>query len=163
MIQLELAQLGHAASLATLHLSAGQLEFTARPELVLAQTQDDPQRLPVVIVDGAEVVGFFALSAGPHCDKYLSEPDPQAVALSALSVDSRQQGRGVGTAAMLALPAFLARPDVAATFPQARRVVLVVNGRNPAARRVYERAAFGVIGEREGPIGRQWVMAKSIW
>ena len=149
-------------ALASLHLSAGQLQFTARPEMVLAQTQGDPQRLPMVIVDEAEVVGFFALSAGPHCDKYLSVPDPQAVALSALSVDSRRQGRGVGTAAMLALPAFLARPDVAAIFPHSLRLVLVVNQRNPAARRVYERAGFGVAGEREGRIGRQWVMVRSI-
>jgi RimJ/RimL family protein N-acetyltransferase len=162
MIQLEPAQPQHAAALEALHLSAEQLEFTVRPEDVLMQTQNDAQRLPVVILDSGEVIGFFALSVGPHCDKYLPAPDPQAVALGALSVDSRQQGRGVGTAAMLMLPEFLARPDVTATFPQALRLVLVVNGRNPAARRVYERAGFGVVGEREGPIGRQWVMAKSL-
>ncbi|WP_233218800.1 GNAT family N-acetyltransferase [Deinococcus arcticus] len=90
---------------------------------------------------------------GAHCDKYLPQPDPGAVALSALSVDAREQGRGLGTAAMRALPSFVPRH-----FPQARRVVLAVNQRNPAARRTYDRAGFALLGERQGPAGPQWVM-----
>lgn len=145
---------GHEAALLALTLAPEQLPFTAHPAELLPELKGDPQRRGVTILDSGEVAGLFALSSGPHCEKYLSEPDPHAVAVSALSIDASRQGRGVGTAAMRLLPTL-----VPALFPDARRVVLVVNQRNPGARRVYERAGFTVTNERQGPVGPQWVMS----
>ncbi|GHG23126.1 hypothetical protein CBQ26_15570 [Deinococcus indicus] len=147
----------HEAALLALTLPPEQRPFTTHPADLLPDLRGDPQRRGVTILDGDEVAGLFALSSGPHCEKCLSEPDPHAVAVSSLSIDTSRQGRGVGTAAMRQLPSL-----VPSLFPEARRVVLVVNQRNPAARRVYEKAGFTVTGERQGPVGAQWVMTLAL-
>lgn len=43
-------------------------------------------------------------------------------------------------------------------FPQAKHVLLVVNQRNPGAKRVYEKVGFQVTGERLGAKGPQWIL-----
>lgn len=43
-------------------------------------------------------------------------------------------------------------------FPAATHVLLLVNQRNGRARGVYERVGFTTVGERQGPIGPQWLM-----
>lgn len=143
----------HAAALRALTLPAAQAEFTTHPAGLLDSVPGDPQRQLVTILRGGEVVGAFVLAVGEHRDRYLTGPDPDAVALSSLSVDAAQQGRGVGTAAMRALPGL-----VRALYPLARRVILIVNQRNPGARHVYGKAGFQVTATREGRIGPQWVM-----
>lgn len=75
------------------------------------------------------------------------------MALGGLSVDISQQGQGVGTKAMNLLGAFAPRH-----FPQAKHVLLVVNQRNPRAKRVYEKSGFQVTGERMGGKGSQWII-----
>ena len=89
------------------------------------------------------------------------------MALGGLSVDISQRGQGVGTKAMNLLGAFaprhFRRDTSAATlpprhFPQAKHVLLVVNQRNPGAKRVYEKVGFQVTGERLGAKGPQWIM-----
>lgn len=153
MIRLEKYAPGHTAALLALQLPEEQQEFTALPAELLASAAGDSERVPVVISEDGQAVGLFVLSVGYHRDKYLAEPDPVGVALGALSINERTQGRGVGTRAMLALPDFVRR-----TFPQAQHVLLVVNQRNERARRVYERAGFTVASERQGTKGPQWVM-----
>ncbi|MBB5235499.1 GNAT family N-acetyltransferase [Deinococcus budaensis] len=153
MVRLERYDPRYTAELHALKLPDEQQEFTALPGEVLVNVAEDRQRMPVVITEGGQPVGFFVLSVGPHRDKYLPEPDPAGVALGALSVDERTQGRGIGTRAMQALPAFVRR-----AFPDAQHVLLVVNQRNERARRVYERAGFATVAERQGGKGPQWVM-----
>ena len=53
-----------------------------------------------------------------------------------------RQGRGIGTAALRALPAYARAQD-----PDAARIVLTVNIVNPIAQAVYERAGFADTGE----------------
>lgn len=113
----------------------------------------NPDRLAVTILENEMPVGLFVLSVGEHRDKYLTAPDATGVALGALSVDVRYQGRGIGTRAMQQLSEFVPRH-----FPQARHLLLVVNQRNPGARRVYEKVGFRVLSERMGRKGAQWVM-----
>lgn len=152
-VTLQPVQPGHAAALRALTLPAAQADFTTHPAELLDSVSGDPQRQLITVLRGGEVAGAFVLAVGASRDRYLTAPDPDAVALSSLSVDAAQQGRGVGTAAMRALPGL-----VRALYPQARRVILVVNQRNPGARRVYEKAGFQVTATREGRIGPQWVM-----
>ena len=80
------------------------------------------------------------------------------MAIRALSIDERGQGRGIGTAAMEAVPGL-----VRAHFPQAEYVFLVVNARNAYARRVYEKAGYAVWSQRDGgKAGPQWVMRREL-
>ena len=157
MVHLEPLSPENLPGLLDLRLSSDQLAFTSHPAEILPQVEGDPDRRAVVITEGEQVVGLFVLSVGTHRDKYLPVPDPSGVALSSLSVDSRTQGRGVGTAAMRLLPAYV--PQV---FPGADHVLLVVNQRNAGARRVYGRVGFAVTGEREGPVGPQWLMTLAL-
>lgn len=89
----------------------------------------------------------------PNSRNSLSYTGLDGVALGGLSVDISQQGQGVGTKAMNLLGAFAPRH-----FRQAKHVLLVVNQRNPGAKRVYEKSGFQVTGERLGGKGPQWIM-----
>lgn len=143
----------HWHTLKDLQLAPEQAEFTALPSQLLPMLEGNPERLGVTILENDVPVGLFALSVGEHRDKYLPQPDPAGVALGALSLDRRCQGRGVGSAAMRQLSGFVPRH-----FPSAQHVLLVVNQRNPAAKHVYEKVGFVVLREREGLRGPQWVM-----
>ena len=158
-VRLSASQPEHRAALEGLQLAPGQAEFTAHPADLLPEVSGQPRRLPVTILADDEPVGLFVLSVGEHRDQYLpaGQTDPNGVALGALSVDARWQKKGVGTEALRRLPDF-----VPAHFPEARHVLLVVNQRNPGARRVYERAGFSVVRERLGRKGLQWVMTRSL-
>lgn len=143
----------HQQALENLQLPAEQEEFTALPRDFLPGVLADPDSLAVTILEDGLPVGLFALSVGQNRDKYLPQPDPHGVAVRALSVDIRTQGRGVGTQAMQLLTDF-----VPSHFPQARHLLLVVNQRNPRAKRVYEKVGFSVMAERQGQKGPQWLM-----
>ncbi|GAA5503663.1 hypothetical protein Dxin01_03422 [Deinococcus xinjiangensis] len=153
VIRLEPYTKAHWHILKDLQLAPEQAEFTALPSQLLPMLEGNPERLGVTILENDVPVGLFALSVGEHRDKYLPQPDPAGVALGALSLDRRCQGRGVGSAAMRQLSDFVPRH-----FPSAQHVLLVVNQRNPAAKHVYEKVGFVVLREREGLRGPQWVM-----
>ncbi|OLV17621.1 GNAT family N-acetyltransferase [Deinococcus marmoris] len=157
MLRPELLADQHLDALLVLELPGRQRPFTTLPARLLERARDDAELLPVVITEGGEAIGLFALATGPHRDRSLPQPDPNAVALSSLSLDSRVQGRGLGTQAMQLVPQFVRQH-----LPQAKRIILVVNQRNGRARRVYERAGFKVTATREGRIGPQWVMTLPI-
>lgn len=153
MIRLTPYRPEHRQALEHLQLPAEQAEFTALPRDLLPAVLADPDSLAVTILEDEVPVGLFALSVGENRDKYLPQPDPAGVALRALSVDISTQGRGIGTGAMQLLTDFVPQH-----FPQARHVLLVVNQRNPRAKRVYEKVGFSVIAERQGQKGPQWIM-----
>ena len=129
VIRLEPYKKAHWHILKDLQLAPEQAEFTALPSQLLPMLEGNPERLGVTILENEVPVGLFALSVGEHRDKYLPQPDPAGVALGALSLDRRCQGRGVGSAAMRQLSDFVPRH-----FPSAQHVLLVVNQRNPAAK-----------------------------
>jgi GNAT superfamily N-acetyltransferase len=104
--------------------------------------------LSVAVLEDGEPVGFFVLDVRgvPGGERHRG-----AVGLRAFFVDARHQQRGIGTAALEALPSL-----VAVRFPTARAVVLTVNVSNPSALRTYLRTGFhdtGVLyhGGRLGP------------
>ncbi|KJV10791.1 hypothetical protein VZ95_02645 [Elstera litoralis] len=153
MIELRAYQPAHLPTLLTLTLPEDQQVFTSTPVQVLARITGDPNRKPVTILDGETPIGLFLLCVGEHRDKYLPEPDPAAVALTALSIDPARQGQGVGFTAMGLLPGF-----VRENYPAAQRLILAVNQRNHTALRLYARAGFVISHTRDGPAGPQWVM-----
>lgn len=89
---------------------------------------------------GAAVVGCFKLD--PLYHQRHAFASPASVGVRGVLVDRQLQGRGIGTAALCALGAY-----VTAAFPGAAEAVLTVNVGNPSARRAYLRAGFLDHGE----------------
>lgn len=96
---------------------------------------DTPELSFHAIHDGAVLVGMFKL------DPLYPERHPFAEAadlgLRGVLIDIAHQGRGLGTRAMAALPAY-----AATEYPEKRRLVLTVNLLNPAAYMSYRKAGF---------------------
>jgi RimJ/RimL family protein N-acetyltransferase len=116
-----------------------QERFAGRLAETLPAAEADPDREPVAILADGEPVGFFVLHRGPAAGDLASER--RDVLLRAFLVDAAAQGRGIATAALAALPDF-----VAERLPGVRRIVLSVNVKNPVAIRTYERAGFSDSG-----------------
>jgi RimJ/RimL family protein N-acetyltransferase len=112
-----------------------QTRFAGHAAETLPVAEADPQRQPVAIVADGEPVGFCVLQRGPGPGGLA--PDASDVLLRAFFVDAAAQGRGIATRALTHLPGY-----VAEQAPGARRIVLTVNTRNPAAIRAYRRAGF---------------------
>jgi len=117
-----------------------QTRFAGSPVQTLPEAETDPQRQPVAILERGEPVGFCVLHRGPGPGGLA--PTPADVLLRGFFVDATAQGRGIATRALVGLPGF-----VAEHVPGARRIVLTVNTRNPAAIRAYRRAGFLDRGE----------------
>jgi RimJ/RimL family protein N-acetyltransferase len=117
-----------------------QARFAGRPADTLPEAEADPQRQAVAILADGEPVGFCVLHRGPGPGGLA--PTPREVLLRGFFVDAAAQGRGIATRALSRLPGFVAQHA-----PGARRIVLTVNTRNPAAIRAYGKAGFLDRGE----------------
>ena len=127
-----------------------QEAFSGRAEQTLPVAEDHPTRHPVAILEGGVPVGFFVLDTTPPPVRPGAD-----LLLRAFFVDAASQGRGVGQAAVAALPALVRQ-----RFPGAREVVLTVNLRNAAARAAYLSGGFVDTGELDlsGAAGPQSVL-----
>jgi len=126
-----------------------QHQFTALPQEISIEKVG---QYPIVILSGGVPVGFFVLHATDRVQQYSS--NPQAMLLTALSIDHQQQGRGYAKKAMSALADFVKQE-----FKECNELVLVVNHKNIAAQNLYVKVGFMDHGERRmGPIGEQIVM-----
>ncbi len=105
------------------------------------------------ILSGDLPVGFFRIDhAYAQVHGFAEAGD---LGLRNVIIDAGQQGKGLGTAAIRALPAYL-RP----LYPQARRLWLTVNLLNPAAIASYRKAGFQDTGAiwPHGDAGPQHIM-----
>lgn len=126
-----------------------QCQFTALPKEI---SIDMVGQYPIVILSDNVPVGFFVLHATERVKEYSSNPN--AMLLTALSIDHKQQGNGYAKKGMLALSEFIKR-----VFKECNEVVLVVNHKNIPAQNLYLKVGFVDNGERRmGPIGEQIVM-----
>ena len=130
-----------------------QARYSGLPGDTLPPALTDDGTEPVAVLDDGEPVGFLVLDSDPVFGQVADAPDTLGV--RAFLVDRRHQGRGVGTAALLALPAF-----VATRHPGARHLALTVNVGNPVALRAYKRAGFEDTGrlDHSGAHGPQHVL-----
>lgn len=87
------------------------------------------------ILDNNYVVGFFKIDRLYHDTYDFARKDE--LGLRGFMIDRNAQGRGIATAAVTALPAYLA-----AQYPDRRAVVLTVNLQNPGAIRCYLKGGF---------------------
>jgi len=142
----------HSKRLSAFHLPEEQKQFTALPDEVLSESMRDPNRHPIVITAGEEPVGFFILHHGKEIHTYTI--NESALLLRAFSIDHAHQGKGYAKAAMMLLPEFTVKH-----FLDFTEIVLVVNARNLAAKRLYEKTGFQDQGiTRMGKNGLQHVL-----
>ncbi|WHY85816.1 GNAT family N-acetyltransferase [Neobacillus novalis] len=126
-----------------------QVQFTALPRKIL-QVAEGQHR--IVILSENEPVGFFLLHSTERVKEY--SDNPNAMLLTALSVNHAKQGKGYAKQGMLLLSDF-----VKAEFPTCDEIVLAVNHKNIPAQRLYSRVGFEDTGKRRmGSIGEQFIM-----
>ncbi|MGR3762920.1 GNAT family N-acetyltransferase [Rossellomorea sp. NS-SX7] len=138
--------------LAAFQLPDQQLEFTSMPMEKIHHPAISRNTVHVMILEGDEPVGYFALEDGTKLHKY--SDNPHARLLTSFSIDSRQQGRGLAKKGLTLLPGFIRD-----NLPDINEVVLGVNKRNEAAISLYLKTGFVDEDEiYEGPKGPQHVL-----
>lgn len=128
-----------------------QEQFTALPtEEMLEITHE---RHPIIILNDNVPVGFFLLHSSARVQEYTD--NPQAMLLTALSINHIQQGNGYAQKGMELLKGFVNRE-----FPECNEIVLAVNKRNIPAQRLYAKVGYKDTGRRKiGPIGEQLILS----
>ncbi|WP_040979566.1 GNAT family N-acetyltransferase [Oceanobacillus jeddahense] len=134
-------------------LSEEQHQFTALPQEVSELTEG---QYGVMIMHYEEPVGFFLLHQTERVKEY--SDNPNAMLLTALSINEIHQRKGYAREGMILLTNFV--KDV---FPACDEIVLAVNHRNVPAQKLYSNAGFLDTEKRkEGPKGEQYIMALQI-
>lgn len=128
--------------------------FSSYATRTLPEADADPQRTPFAVLAAGAPVGFGVLDRGGTL-ALLTEQSATAVLLRAFYLDASAQGRGLGRAAVAALPTLVTR-----VAPDATRVLLTVNVANPAAIRAYLAGGFTDTGRQYlgGGVGPQHVL-----
>lgn len=153
MLTLEAYKPEHFEFLNLFKLPEEQEKFTALPTKVLEKKDGV---FHTVIVNDNVPVGFFLLHSSDRVQEYSSNPN--AMLLTALSIDHSKQGQGFAKKGMEILPMF-----VTEEFPQCNEIVLAVNHKNIPAQNLYERVGFIDTGRRKiGKIGEQFIYSFSI-
>jgi len=136
MIQLSLIPPDRLTELADLRQITGQYANDGARMIL----DDTPGLSFHAIHDAGQLVGMFKLDPSyPERHDFAIKTD---LGIRGVLIDAGFQGRGLGTRAMAALPAY-----AAALYPEKRRLVLTVNLLNPAAYATYRKAGFHDAGE----------------
>jgi RimJ/RimL family protein N-acetyltransferase len=152
MIQLVYYEEKYQSQLFDFKLPPDQHQFTGLPREVLDISISDPNRYPIVIINGEVAVGFFVFHQGEDISPFSTNPN--AILLRAFSIHNVHQGNGYGKTAMKLLPIFVKK-----NFPNVDEIVLAVNEKNNAAKKLYESVGFIDLGERRiGNIGSQYLL-----
>ena len=119
-----------------LQVGPGQGAYAGDAAFNLTNAQDDPQSEAMAVIADGAVVGFYRLDFARNAiiGRDLGAP---SVGLRAFLIDARQQGRGIGQRATVALC-----EDVRQRHPQRRLLLLLVHCRNLAGIVVYRKAGF---------------------
>ncbi|MGS2777183.1 GNAT family N-acetyltransferase [Robertmurraya sp. GLU-23] len=152
-ISLDLFELKYKESLLTFELPSDQVKFTALPRHVL-EVQEG--QFPIVIVEDDVPVGFFILHSTSRVKEYSTNPN--AMLLTAFSIDYSKQGKGYAKLGLLLLKKYIQNQ-----FPSCDEIVLGVNHQNVPAQNLYVRVGFQDTGRRViGSLGEQFVMTLRI-
>jgi len=109
----------------------------------------------LALLADTHVVGFVALKRGAAAPAWAA---PDDAIVSGLRIDVSMQGRGIGTAALHALAAW-----VRENWPECARFALRVDDDNVAAIRAYAKAGWVEIGERRlGRVGLERTLALAL-
>ncbi len=146
------------AALLQLGVSGSQEAYVGQIDNLLADAASCPDAEPMAICLGDEPVGYYRVD--PHPRSVAGRDfDVPALGLRAFFIDTRWQGRGLGTLALTAL-----LEDVIERHGDARLLVLTVNLSNHAAIQLYQRAGFSQSGElyHGGRAGPQQLMLRTL-
>lgn len=134
------------------HLSEEQLHFTSLPLGKIKNSNISNTAKHVLILENSVTVGYFALEDGEKLLKYSNNPNARL--LTAFSIDSRNQGKGLAKTGLQLLPEFV-RNSLLGTD----EIVLGVNKRNTPAYNLYLKTGFVDENEfYEGPKGPQHIL-----
>ncbi len=132
--------------------------YVGDPAFNLDNAQADPLSEAMAVMTCDHVIGFYRLDFAPNaiCGRAFDVP---SVGVRAFLIDAREQGRGHGARAALALCA-----DVRRRHPQRRLLVLAVHCCNTAGIAIYRKAGFVDSGELlgGGRAGPQHLMLRSL-
>jgi len=130
-----------------------QEPFSGAARDTLPAAERTPGRDGVAALLDGVPFGFLMLDVGPEVRVYA--PGDGVVGVRGVYVDAGRQGRGLGTAMLLALPPFARE-----RHPDATRLALTVNVSNPRAIRTYLRAGFTDTGRMYygGRLGPQYIL-----
>ncbi|WP_125573800.1 GNAT family N-acetyltransferase [Levilactobacillus huananensis] len=131
--------------------------FTATPQQALAIAMGDPERLPILVIAGSEMVGFFVLTKHDDVREVGANP-ATALLIRSLSVSETQRGKGIATQMLEQLPAF-----VREHFPFATTITLAVEAANVPAQKLYDKVGFVDTSRRRfGQYGEQYILEKTL-
>ena len=133
-----------------LRISERQIEYAGPTHRAVATCLSDltGEVLGAAILRREDIVGFLLLKRGTAAPSWTTSG---SAVISALRVDLRFQGLGVGTAALRGLPEWLLN-----YWPNTPCIMLSVDEENEPGRRSYAKAGWTDLGLRdEGRIG--WV------
>lgn len=134
----------------TLSISPEQIEYAGAVEKQLASVEAEPSDdlVGLCILEGEEAIGFLVLKRGAAAPEWAP---PNSVVISGMRIDQARQGGGVGSHALILLPAWLQ-----ANWPTVTDIALSVDEENSRGIKAYGRAGFVDWGQRvAGRIG--WV------
>ncbi|MCP3739574.1 GNAT family N-acetyltransferase [Rossellomorea sp. BNER] len=135
-------------SLKKFSLPEEQEQFTALPLEKLEMTNETH---PIVILCNKGPVGFFVLHSSARVKEY--SDNPNAMLLTAFSINYPEQGKGMAKKGMDQLEGFVNQ-----SFPNCNEIVLAVNKRNIAAQKLYGKVGFQDTGQRKiGKKGEQFI------
>ena len=139
--------------------AADQLVYSGQASDTLPETEADPFRVPFAVVHRGEAVGYGTLGRTPMMLALLPVDPARTAILRAFYIDVDSQGRGLGRAAISAVPAL-----VRTLWPDVDHLALTVNVTNVRAREAYLATGFYDAGERYtgGPAGTQHVLHRRV-
>ena len=141
-------------SVARLEISAEQLEFAGSMARSIAACEagDPTEVVGLAVRADGEIVGWLLLKRGSAAPEWVQA---DAAVVGGLRIDQRQQGRGIGAAAVAALASWVAQH-----WPHAVQLQLRVDDGNVAGIRAYEKAGWRETGERRiGRVGLERTMS----
>ena len=140
-----------------LHIPPEQIEFagTMAQAVAVGEGASPDEVASLAVLQAGVPVGFVVLCRGSRLPAWAPTG---AVALRAMRIDSREQGKGHGKAALALVEAWLGEH-----WPTCPLLALCVDDQNLAARRAYEVAGFTEYTEpKAGRIGLVRYLAKPL-
>lgn len=138
--------------LSNFYLPKEQLQFTSMPLDKINGTNESNTAKHVLILENDAPVGYFSLEDGEKLLKYSNNTNARL--LTAFSIDSRNQGKGLAKIGLQLLPEFVKN-----NFTGIDEIVLGVNQRNTPAYNLYLKTGFVDKNEfYEGPKGHQHIL-----
>ncbi|WP_264905642.1 GNAT family N-acetyltransferase [Vibrio sp. STUT-A11] len=155
MITFEKLTKAHETSILDIQLSENHVKFASTPQAFLSDST--PHIDKVVVRYKGDVIGFFKLDL--NYSEYFDFCSSNALGFRTLALDTRMQGKGLGTECMKRLATY-----VASNYAMRDYIYLTVNCKNTGAKVCYEKAGFEDTGKLylNGPAGPQHIMRRKV-